>query len=122
MHYDPLLFDSPTEFAPERHLSSVSSVTSGYIDHKAFRPFERGPRACIGQGLAIDEIRVILLLTVREFDFECCAALRPNRKQRSPYTTLDLRLGDQVFQEIGLSSKPRDGMMVSVKRLYNPRT
>jgi cytochrome P450 len=122
MHYDPLLFDSPMEFAPERHLSSTSSATSSDIDHKAFRPFERGPRACIGQGLAIDEIRVILLLTVREFDFECCAALRPNRKQRAPYTTLDLRLGDQVFQEIGLSSKPREGMMVTVRRSHPPHT
>ena len=35
----------------------------------AWRPFERGPRACIGHGLAILEMKVLLVLVVREFEF-----------------------------------------------------
>lgn len=35
----------------------------------AWRPFEFGPRNCVGQELAMLEIRVVLALTVREFDF-----------------------------------------------------
>ena len=38
--------------------------------HKdSWRPFEKGPRNCIGQELAVLETKVILALTVREFDF-----------------------------------------------------
>lgn len=37
--------------------------------HFAYRPFERGPRSCIGQELVIVEMRVVLALTVRRFDF-----------------------------------------------------
>ncbi len=32
-------------------------------------PFELGSRACMGRALAMDEMRVVLLLTVRWFDF-----------------------------------------------------
>lgn len=36
----------------------------------AFRPWEMGPRNCIGQELASLELRLILALTVREFEVE----------------------------------------------------
>ena len=36
----------------------------------AWRPFEKGPRSCIGQELAIAELKVILALTVRELQIE----------------------------------------------------
>lgn len=54
-------------FRPERWLDAgyMASLPTG-----AFRPFERGPRNCIGQELALLEARVILALTVRKFGFE----------------------------------------------------
>lgn len=36
----------------------------------AFRPWEMGPRNCIGQELASLELRLILALTAREFEME----------------------------------------------------
>lgn len=35
----------------------------------AWRPFERGPRNCIGQELATIEARVVMALVARRFDF-----------------------------------------------------
>ena len=34
----------------------------------AWRPFEFGPRNCIGQELALLEVRIVLALTVRRFE------------------------------------------------------
>lgn len=42
----------------------------GKIPPSAWRPFERGPRNCMGQDLAIIEARVVLALVVRRFEFE----------------------------------------------------
>jgi len=38
----------------------------------AWRPFEQGPRACIGRELTMVELRVVLCLVARRFEF--CAA------------------------------------------------
>ncbi len=53
------------EFKPERWLEPTFDVPP-----TAYRPFERGPRNCIGQELALLEFRVVLALTARRFDFE----------------------------------------------------
>ncbi|KAF6835663.1 AflN protein [Colletotrichum plurivorum] len=37
--------------------------------HTAYRSFERGPRNCIGQELSMLEMRIVLALTVRRFNF-----------------------------------------------------
>jgi hypothetical protein len=39
-----------------------------HVRKKAFRPFELGPHNCIGQELAMTELRVILALTVQDMD------------------------------------------------------
>ena len=79
------------------------------------RTFSRGARACLGKNLAQDELRVILLMTVRDFDFEC-AGLKPNSKPRTTYTDLDTVYGDIVFQKQGVEAKPRCGMMMTARR------
>ena len=67
-------------FVPERWLGNAdtSSRTNEYPSSKGFggqvppgswRPFERGPRNCIGQELANIEARVILASVVRQYDF-----------------------------------------------------
>lgn len=40
------------------------------LPENGWRPFERGPRNCIGQDLALLEARIILALVVRSFDFQ----------------------------------------------------
>ncbi|OCL10401.1 cytochrome P450 [Glonium stellatum] len=75
---DPGVYgDSADDFVPERWLgdSDTSAETEGRaraegkLPASAWRPFERGPRNCIGQELANLEARVILASVARRYDF-----------------------------------------------------
>jgi len=54
-------FPNPDDFIPERFLEQK-------IPKDAWRPFEKGPRSCIGQELALLEMKIILALTIRDFE------------------------------------------------------
>ncbi|KEY74596.1 hypothetical protein S7711_05027 [Stachybotrys chartarum IBT 7711] len=107
MHYDPAYFPEPSAFRPERFLD-------GGVPRGWFRTFSRGPRKCMGEPLAMETLRAVLLLTVRDFDFEC-AGLKPNAKPRVTYTDLDTVFGDAVFPWLAIEARPRGGMMMTVK-------
>lgn len=78
---DPKVYgETANDFVPERWLGDSDTTASSHDDawkqagsHKipisAWRPFERGPRNCIGQELTNLEARVILACTVRRYDF-----------------------------------------------------
>lgn len=57
--------ETADDFVPERWLGDAS----GRLPASAWRPFERGPRACIGQELANIEAKVILACAARRYDF-----------------------------------------------------
>ncbi|KAH8698046.1 sterigmatocystin biosynthesis P450 monooxygenase StcS [Phaeosphaeriaceae sp. PMI808] len=68
MHRSAKYWPRPDEFLPERWM-----VSAGHELHPqpgAWRPFELGPRNCVGQALALIELRVILACLVRDFDVE----------------------------------------------------
>jgi cytochrome P450 len=73
------LFPSPDEFIPERFLPGPDAWQ--VITKDSWRPFEKGPRACLGQEFAMLEIKIIMALTLRSFDFS------------SAYEDYDMRLG-----------------------------
>ena len=68
-------FPQPTRFVPERFIQSENPFPGSQLftpaGKDAFRPFEKGPRSCIGEQLAILEMKVILAMTVKDFDFVC---------------------------------------------------
>ena len=83
---DPEVYgETSNDFVPERWLSNVRTSAASDNDHIAgdvahangtgkepqtsWRPFETGPRNCIGQELANLEARVILAFAVRRYDF-----------------------------------------------------
>ena len=107
MHLNPEIFQHPTKFDPDRY-------TREDFPRHAWRPFERGPRGCLGQPLAMDELKTALLLTIRDFDFTC-EDIKPNKKPRVAWTDWDLTFGDRAFQEFVFEARPRDGMPMSVK-------
>lgn len=85
LHHNPLVWTRPTEFLPERWL--VGPEDPLYPVKGAWRAFEFGPRNCIGQTLALLEIRIALIMTVRKFDivpaYEEWDALHPSRGVRT---------------------------------------
>ncbi|ROW10727.1 hypothetical protein VPNG_05123 [Cytospora leucostoma] len=66
IHRDPAVFgDNANAFVPERWLGlGAEKVPAG-----AWRPFERGPRNCIGQELAMIQARVVIAMVARRLDF-----------------------------------------------------
>lgn len=112
-HYNPAYFPEPTRFIPDRFLESYQPRPHRY----AWRPFERGPRACMGQELAMDEMRIVLLLTARWFDFEMVVpdnAVLP-KESTMRFSDWETRIGRLAYQELRMSAAPRDGMPMRVR-------
>ena len=84
MHRNSTLWPSPAAFLPDRWL--VPEGDPLFPIKGAWRPFELGPRNCIGQELAILETKIILALTVRRFGFEAI------------YDELDAKLGPKAVK------------------------
>lgn len=63
----------------------------------AWRPFEKGPRACLGQSLALLQLKIILVLTLRTFDFE------------TVYED-----GSFMYQVLDVTAKPSQGLPTRV--------
>ncbi|KAI4162409.1 MAG: hypothetical protein LQ342_003975 [Letrouitia transgressa] len=60
MHTDPLVYENPFEFNPERWLGGVDPVMN-----RNWVPFSRGSRNCLGQNLAYAEMYLTLALLFR---------------------------------------------------------
>ncbi len=67
MHRDPRYWEEPLTFLPERW---TSERPEAIIDKRAFMPFSYGSYNCVGQKLAIMEMRTVLANTVRNFEIE----------------------------------------------------
>ncbi|KAF3058220.1 Isotrichodermin C-15 hydroxylase [Daldinia childiae] len=70
---DPNYFHSASAFIPERWLPEVhSDPTSPFSKdcREAVQPFSLGPRSCLGQNLAMAELRLIISKLLWTFDFE----------------------------------------------------
>ncbi|KAF3015968.1 hypothetical protein E8E14_012832 [Neopestalotiopsis sp. 37M] len=87
-------------FKPERWLADAdhSSIPAG-----AWRPFERGPRNCIGQDFAMIELRVIIAAVVRRYDF------------------VKVGLGELSFDAKGQPILNENGILVARSELYSTR-
>ncbi|KAI1738018.1 cytochrome P450 [Xylaria scruposa] len=66
MHHHPAVFLKPDEFIPERWL--VDAEDPLHPAKGSWRAFEWGQRNCIGQTLALMELKVALVMTARMFD------------------------------------------------------
>lgn len=64
LHTNPRIWPRAREFLPDRFL--VGPEQELHADPSAFRPFEQGPRNCIGQTLVWNELRTALILTCRD--------------------------------------------------------
>jgi len=112
------LFPSPDEFIPERFLPAPDNWQEVHKD--AYRPFERGPRSCFGQELAMLELKLIIAMTVRNFDMVDAYKEWDTRLGRAkPGETLGGKRGafgyrGYMVQTVG--GYPSDGMPVKVQK------
>lgn len=66
LHRRPEYWPRAEEFLPERWLAKEGDEL--YPIKDAWRPFEFGPRACIGRELAMTELKVVLVMVCRGLD------------------------------------------------------
>ena len=93
MHHAPKYWKRAEEFLPDRWL--VGAEHELYPMKGAWRSFEHGPRNCIAQGLVMTELRVVLSLVVREFDF------RPAYREwdaKHPRKAISTYRGERAYQ------------------------
>ncbi|GKU06478.1 cytochrome p450 monooxygenase [Fusarium langsethiae] len=67
-------FKDAGRFVPERWLKTESRYAGDALE--AHQPFGFGPRNCLGQNMAMHEIRLMLATLVFNFDFELCEESR----------------------------------------------
>lgn len=103
---DPRYFPLPHAFRPERFLKDRPRELQPERAHAhAWRPFEVGPRNCIGQELAMIEVRVALVLMLGRFDV---VPSYGEGEARWDY------LGGQAYPVLYGTAKPNRGMPVRV--------
>lgn len=64
-HVDPSYWENPTQYKPERFLNSDGEI----VRPKSFMPNSIGPRACIGEMFARDELFLLVSNLVANFEF-----------------------------------------------------
>lgn len=72
MHHDPRWFPEPQAFRPERFERDVADFPRG-----AYLPFGAGPRVCLGQHLAMTELKVVAATLLQRFRFSVPAGSTP---------------------------------------------
>ncbi|PYI29079.1 cytochrome P450 monooxygenase [Aspergillus indologenus CBS 114.80] len=115
IHRDPAVFGPDAHvFRPERWLGPAT------IPPSAWRPYERGPRACIGQEFARIAMRVILAVVVRRYAFTKVgvgAVVRDAATGR-PVMRPDgqFEVEAMVYTTRQITARPVDGLMMTVSR------
>ncbi|KAF2726749.1 cytochrome P450 [Polyplosphaeria fusca] len=118
IHKNPRIWVRPEEFIPDRWL--VDPGHELYPPPGAFRPFDIGPRRCIGQELALIEIRMVLIMVARTFKFSPAyeewnrtlssnAGVWPKLKEWLGMKELNTVHGDRVYQTEKAGTHPSDG-------------
>lgn len=111
LHRDPNFWPKPEEFIPERWL--VRPDDPLYPQKGAWRPFEYGPRNCMGQELAMMETKIGMVLVMQMFDIEVAYEELDRRTPRSPNSVS----GERAYQ-LTLAG-PSDGLPCRVKQRTN---
>ena len=104
IHRDPLYWPQPDKFLPERWLTSPDDPL--HPIKGAWRAFEFGPRNCIGQELAILEMKLVMVMTLRRFKITGAFKEWENAQGMSGPDTVD---GEIAYQSLDGTNRPRDG-------------
>ncbi|RAL07032.1 cytochrome P450 [Aspergillus homomorphus CBS 101889] len=123
IHSDPAVFGpSANEFRPERWLvADDDKANNPAIPASAWRPYERGPRACIGQEFARIAMRVILAVVARQYEFTKVGLGAVVREATTGRPVLrpdgQFKVESQVYTTRQITARPVDGLMMTVRRV-----
>ncbi|PVH99414.1 cytochrome P450 [Periconia macrospinosa] len=131
VHLNPRVWPRPREFLPDRFL--VDRGHELYPNPAAYRPFEQGPRACIGQNMVYNEMRIVLILTARKFiikpAYEEWRTLHRWKREwietfsgdeSSARWEIDEHVfGDRAYQTEKAGTHPKNGYPCRVEVLHN---
>jgi len=106
-------------FDPSRFMSENAAK----LPENAWRPFEKGPRSCIGQDLAMIEARIILALVVRSFEFSLAYDSLNELKNDGSFYSKNSSFrkgrqewdGEEMYPILIGTTKPREGLPVRVR-------
>lgn len=94
-NFNPIYHDDPDVFYPERWLTDSKTKESITKDTFVSIPFSSGARNCIGQHLAMNEVRIIFSLFLKKYDFELDPNYKHEMTQRivyEPNNVMNLKL------------------------------
>lgn len=91
LHHDPLLWEEPEVFKPERFEKEKMKNMHKY----AFFPFGGGPRTCIGKPFALLEMKIILAKMYQNHTFEL-----QNTEKIYPTTHFTLRPSQDIMLQV----------------------
>ncbi|KAI2874012.1 hypothetical protein CBS76997_239 [Aspergillus niger] len=97
VHLNPRVWPRAREFLPERWL--VDADHELYPDPAAYRPFEQGPRNCIGQTLVYNEMRTVLVMTARTFE------IKPAYDEWDAMKAKQRGWFDEIAESVGFQNK-----------------
>jgi len=112
IHRNPKFWPEPEKFIPDRWL--VKEGDPLFPVRGAWRPFEFGPRQCIGIELVMIEMKVMMALMLRSFDIKpAYEELDAMKADPGVITTPE---GERAYQVLFVTAKPVDGMPARVTR------
>lgn len=120
IHHDERYWVEPEAFLPERWLATGPDdpLYPGRTKD-AWRPFEHGPRSCIGQTLALLELKIALVLTAREIKvvpaYREWDALHPKKGSGIKGSVVNTVNGNRAYQAEKGAAHPADGFSVRVE-------
>ncbi|KAI9695022.1 MAG: hypothetical protein M1822_000639 [Bathelium mastoideum] len=107
---DPAYWVQADDFNPDRWL--VPADDPLHPIKGAWRPFEHGPRNCIGQELAMIEMKIILCLTIRMFNIQPTYEEWDRGKSKSKIRTVYEERGYQIQR-----AQPSEDLPCRVQRV-----
>lgn len=122
IHRRPDLYPEPTKFIPERWLplNHEHGAEGDEVPGRrgAWRPFETGPRQCIGQELVMIEIKIVMALTLRTFDVRSVYEELDASSSHDPSSgkVITHAGSERAYQVLVGTAKPVDGIPARVMR------
>ncbi|KAK1510972.1 VerA protein [Colletotrichum tamarilloi] len=111
MQHDPSLWPHVDQFIPDRRLVPAEDPLHPVKD--AWRAFARGPRDCIGQEIALVEIKLVAALIMRKYDVE--EAWDEWDALQGPKAKKDMVRGQRLYVAGDGIGHPKEGMPVRVR-------